>query len=109
MFLAGMTLSYTLWWTGSLWWGIGWHMAWDWAQSFLFGVADSGNISEGRLFVTHPTGNPLLSGGADGPEGSVLVVAALAVTVVLCRYTARRGVQPSLEREDPQPPGRLAS
>ena len=102
VFLAGMTLSYTLWWTGSLWWGIGWHMAWDWAQSFLFGVADSGNISEGRLFITHPTGKPLLSGGADGPEGSIFVIAALVITVVLCRYTARRGVQPSLEREDPQ-------
>jgi len=71
VFVVGMVFSYVLWHTGSLWWGIGFHMAWDWAQSFLYGVPDSGTLNVGRLFNTHPTGNPLLSGGITGPEGSV--------------------------------------
>ncbi|MEO6923860.1 MAG: CPBP family intramembrane glutamic endopeptidase, partial [Bryocella sp.] len=50
----GLTACYILWRTGSLWWAIGLHASWDWAQSFLFGVADSGSVSVGRLFVTHP-------------------------------------------------------
>ena len=78
VFLAGMVFSYALWHTGSLWWAIGFHMAWDWAQSFLYGVPDSGFLSAGRLLKTHPMGNPLLSGGTTGPEGSVLRDAHIA-------------------------------
>ncbi len=81
---AGLVFCLSLWRTGSLWWAIGFHTAWDWAQSFLYGVADSGSISAGRLFATHPVGRPILSGGLTGPEGSafVLPVLALAATVI---------------------------
>jgi uncharacterized protein len=91
----GLVFSYSLWRTGSLWWGIGYHALWDWSQSFLFGVADSGNISVGRLFITHPTGKPLLSGGTDGPEGSVLAIIFVTLTLLAIRLTTRPGVQPS--------------
>ncbi|MDQ2924251.1 MAG: CPBP family intramembrane metalloprotease [Acidobacteriota bacterium] len=97
VFLAGMTFSYALWHTGSLWWAIGFHMAWDWAQSFLYGVPDSGFLSGGRLFNTHPTGNPLLSGGTDGPEGSIFVIPTLLLVIAIIRFTTRRGEQPPLE------------
>ena len=40
--LASMVFCLSLWRTGSLWWAIGCHASWDWAQSFLYGVADSG-------------------------------------------------------------------
>ena len=89
VFVAGMVFSYALWRTGSLWWGIGFHMTWDWAESFLFGVPDSGILSAGRLFATHPAGNPLLSGGSDGPEGSVLVLPVLLLTALLLRWAVR--------------------
>ncbi len=72
--LAGLVFSYALWRTGSLWWAIGFHMTWDWSQSFLYGTPDSGFLSVGRLFATHAAGRPLLSGGADGPEGSLLAI-----------------------------------
>jgi membrane protease YdiL (CAAX protease family) len=97
VFLAGMVFSYALWHTGSLWWAIGFHMAWDWAQSFLYGVPDSGFLSAGRLFNTHPAGNTLLSGGTTGPEGSVLVLPTLLLVMVIIRFTARPGAQPPLE------------
>src|ERR1017187_1724333 len=35
--LAGFLFSFSLWRTGSLWWALGFHAAWDWAQSFLYG------------------------------------------------------------------------
>jgi hypothetical protein len=83
--LASMMFCLSLWRTGSLWWAIGFHTSWDWAQSFLYGVADSGTISEHRFLATHPVGRPLLSGGATGPEGSVfiLLIVALIVAVIL--------------------------
>jgi membrane protease YdiL (CAAX protease family) len=99
VFCAGLLLSYALWRTGSLWWAIGFHTTWDWAQSFLYGVPDSGTLSTGRLFQTHATGPALLSGGADGPEGSLLVLPTLLLVALLIRYTTRPGVQPPLEAE----------
>jgi uncharacterized protein len=94
VFVAGLLFSYALWRTGSLWWGIGFHMTWDWSQSFLFGVPDSGVLSAGRLFATHATGNPLLSGGSTGPEGSVYVLPVLLLAAVAVRLQPQR----------PQPP-----
>jgi membrane protease YdiL (CAAX protease family) len=83
--LIGLVFCLTLWRTGSLWWALGFHAAWDWAQSFLFGVADSGTMVEFHLLGTHPEGKVLLSGGATGPEGSelILVVMALLTGVVV--------------------------
>lgn len=98
VFLAGMVFTYALWRTGSLWWAIGFHMAWDWAQSFLFGVPDSGGLSAGRLFQTHPVGNPLLSGGTVGPEGSAFLVPCVLVVALIIRFTTRPGTQPALEQ-----------
>jgi len=95
-FLAAIVFSYALWRTGSLWWAIGFHMAWDWAQSFLYGVPDSGQISAGRLFHTHPTGNPVFSGGIDGPEGSVYVIPVMLLCILIIRFTTKPGTQPPL-------------
>lgn len=85
--LAALLFCFSLWRTGSLWWAIGMHAAWDYGQSFLFGVADSGTMIGHRLLETHPTGTPLLSGGATGPEGSVLCLPILAALVLLVHFT----------------------
>jgi hypothetical protein len=96
VFLAGMAFVIALWRTGSLWWAIGFHMAWDWSQSFLYGVPDSGALMQGRLFATHALGNPLLSGGKDGPEGSVFCIPVLLLVLVVLFFT-RPSPQPALE------------
>ncbi|MDP9037773.1 MAG: CPBP family intramembrane metalloprotease [Acidobacteriota bacterium] len=85
--IAGLVFTYSIWRTGSLWWAIGFHAAWDWAESYLYGVADSGNIAEGHLFATHPHGSAVLSGGLTGPEGSIWVLPTLLVTAVIIRLT----------------------
>jgi membrane protease YdiL (CAAX protease family) len=63
--------------TGSLWFAIGFHGAWDYAENFLFGTADSGNRCIGTLLVFAPRGNVYVSGGMTGPEGSVFCAAIL--------------------------------
>ena len=85
--LIGVIFCLTLWKTGSLWWALGFHAAWDWAQSFLFGVADSGTMVEGHLYASHPVGRVLLSGGATGPEGSAFVLPVLAVIAIVVVVT----------------------
>ena len=110
VFLAGIVFVVALWRTGSLWWGIGFHMAWDWGQSFLYGVPDSGGLEQGRLFATHALGNPLFSGGTVGPEGSVLCVPIFLLTIVVLFFT-HPSPQPPLELPNaPLPPNpQLAS
>ena len=87
---AGLMFAFSLWRTGSLWWAIGLHAAWDWAQSFLFGVADSGGISTHRLLSTHPAGPAWLSGGATGPEGSIFVLLVMLCIVLIAAFTLPR-------------------
>lgn len=95
--LAGLTFAFSLWWTGSLWWAIGFHAAWDWSQSYLYGVADSGLVSQGRLLITHPVGNALLSGGTTGPEGSVLVIPVMLASMALVWRTMPRRLPPVVD------------
>ncbi len=87
---AGLVFCLSLWRTGSLWWAIGFHAAWDWAQSFLYGVADSGTMVQFHLFATHPVGRPLMSGGATGPEGSLYILPVLALVAVAIVLTLPR-------------------
>lgn len=69
--------------TGSAWWAIGCHAAWDWTETYFYGAADSGLPGQGHLLTATPVGNPLFSGGTDGPEGSLLVFVAIALLLVL--------------------------
>jgi hypothetical protein len=100
VFVAGVAFLVALWRTGSLWWAIGFHMAWDWAQSFLYGVPDSGGLVQGRLFATHALGNPFLSGGTDGPEGSVLCIPVLVLMILVLVFLTRSSPQPPLETKE---------
>jgi uncharacterized protein len=91
VFLIGMFFCFSIWRTGSLWWAVGMHAAWDWGQNFLFGVADSGLVNQHRLLATHPLGQPILSGGATGPEGSILIVGVLALGSIIIVLTLPKG------------------
>lgn len=74
--------------TGNLWLAVGAHAGWDWAQSFFYGVSDSGLRAAGHFFnPPSPQGPVWLSGGSVGPEGSIVVLsilALMAIAVVLC-------------------------
>jgi uncharacterized protein len=85
--LGSLVFCLSLWRTGSLWWAIGFHISWDWAQSFLYGVADSGLMVQHHLLAAHPLGRPLLSGGTTGPEGSVFVLPLLALISLIIIFT----------------------
>ena len=78
--------------TGSAWWAIGCHTAWDWAETYFYGTADSGYVARGHLFTTTPAGSVLWSGGTDGPEGSLLVlpVILLLLVALLAMYGRKR-------------------
>ncbi|MFZ0805625.1 MAG: type II CAAX endopeptidase family protein [Candidatus Sulfotelmatobacter sp.] len=75
----GLFLCLTLRRTGSLWFAIGFHAAWDWGESFFYSVPDSGMKSPGHLLSSSLHGSPWLSGGSVGPEGSVLCFVVITI------------------------------
>jgi len=85
--------------TGSAWWAIGFHAAWDWTQTFFYGTADSGLQPQGHYLTTTPAGAVLWSGGTDGPEGSLLVLPTVLLILVALLIFYRR--QPRLESASP--------
>lgn len=76
----GFFLCFTLWRTGNLWFAVGFHAAWDWGETFLYSVPDSGMVAPGHLLSSSLHGAPWLTGGSVGPEGSVFCFAVITVT-----------------------------
>lgn len=88
--LIGFVFCVSIWVTGSAWWAIGCHAAWDWAETYFYGTADSGFVAPGHLFSAKPAGNALWSGGADGPEGSLLVIPVVLLILAWLLIVYRR-------------------
>jgi membrane protease YdiL (CAAX protease family) len=92
---ASLAFSLSLWYTKSLWWAIGFHASWDWGQSFLYGTPDSAIRVRDFLLREHPQGNPLWSGGAVGPEGSLFLFPLLCIVcLVMWAWWGRARPQP---------------
>ncbi len=94
VFIDGMLMCFALWRTGNMWFGVGAHGAWDWGQTFFFGTPDSGLQPMHALFAPAFHGPTLLSGGTDGPEGSVLVMLAEGLIALFIVLVYRRRQYP---------------
>jgi hypothetical protein len=79
----GLFFCLTLRRTGSLWFAVGFHAAWDWGESYLYSVPDSGGISPGHLLKSSLHGPNWLTGGSVGPEGSALIFVLLILLWVV--------------------------
>ncbi len=91
VFVIGMFFCLTLRRTGNLWFPVGLHAAFDWGESFLFSVPDSGQVAPGHLLNSSLQGPAWLTGGMVGPEGSVMtfIVVALAAILFVFVYPAK--------------------
>ncbi len=68
--------------TGNLWMPIGFHAAYNWAESFFYGTTDSGFLAHDRFLTGDVSGSRWLTGGSAGPEGSVLCVAIVVLLTI---------------------------
>jgi membrane protease YdiL (CAAX protease family) len=80
--------------TGNLWFAIGFHAAWDWAQTFFYGTPDSGLLGVGRFLNSSVQGPTWLTGGSAGPEGSVFAILILLVCALLIHLRFPNAVYP---------------
>jgi uncharacterized protein len=65
--------------TGSLWFAVGFHAAWDWGETYFYAVPNSGTYEPGHLLSPSFHGPAWLTGGTVGPEGSVLCFALIVM------------------------------
>jgi membrane protease YdiL (CAAX protease family) len=85
----GLLASFLLRRTGNLWMPIGLHMAFDWGETYFYGVANSGQTAPGHLLNASSSGPAWLSGGTVGPEGSLLCTLMIAIVWMICAVWLR--------------------
>jgi uncharacterized protein len=90
----GLLLCLTLRRTGNLWFAVGFHAAWDWAETFFYGTPDSGVLGAGRFLSTSVHGPNWLTGGSAGPEGSVIALFVLLLCALLIHFRFPKAVYP---------------
>ena len=69
--------------TGNLWFAVGFHTSWDWGESFIYSVPNSGTMVPGHLLHSRFYGSNWLTGGSVGPEGSVFLFVLIAALWVV--------------------------
>jgi membrane protease YdiL (CAAX protease family) len=80
--------------TGNLWFALGYHAMWDWAETFFYGTPDSGLVGVGRYLNSSVQGPDWLTGGSAGPEGSVLSLAVLVLCALLIHLRFPKPIYP---------------
>jgi membrane protease YdiL (CAAX protease family) len=94
---TGLLFAFTLRRTGNLWLAVGWHASFDFGETFLYSVPDSGMLFTHHLSNASLHGSAWLTGGSVGPEGSVLSFITLGVMALLTHV-----LFPAKKTEPPQ-------
>ena len=82
----GLIFAFALRRTGNLGLCVGWHASFDFGETFLYSVPNSGIVFQGHLSNASLHGAKWLTGGTVGPEGSIfsfLTMGILAVAIHL--------------------------
>jgi uncharacterized protein len=69
--------------TGNLWYAVGLHASFDWGETYLFSVPNSGTTMQGSLSHSVLHGPTWLTGGTVGPEGSVFCFLTMALQFLM--------------------------
>lgn len=85
-----LALAYTA--TRTLWLPIGLHFAWNFTEGGIFSTQVSGGVVHG-LFATTLAGDQLLTGGAFGPEASIVAVAICLIAALFFLVITLRRAQ----------------
>jgi len=84
-----LALAYAL--TRNIWLVVGLHMAWNFTEGDIFGAKVSGNAASHSLMRTTLSGPDIVTGGAFGPEASVVaVIVCLAAAIAIGALVVRR-------------------
>lgn len=90
--VTGLVFAFALKRTGNLWLAVGWHASFDFGETFLFSVPDSGYLFEHHLSSAALHGPAWLTGGTVGPEGSVFGFFTMGISAVAihCLFPSKK-------------------
>ena len=83
---VGLVFALALQRTGNLWFVVGWHAAFDFGETFLYSVPNSGALFNGHLSNASLQGPVWLTGGSVGPEGSVFSFVIMGLAALLIHF-----------------------
>jgi membrane protease YdiL (CAAX protease family) len=85
--VIGLVFAFALRRTGNLWLVVGWHASFDFGETFLYSVPNSGIVFQGHLSnATLQQGKSWLTGGTVGPEGSVFSFVTMGILAVAVHF-----------------------
>lgn len=91
LFLVGVLFALVALFEGGIWAASGLHVAWNWAQSNVYGFEVSGlTIGGGSIVRIDPSGSTALTGGDFGFEGSAIATAVIIAGIFLILAAAER-------------------
>jgi uncharacterized protein len=95
VFGTGLLFCFMIRRTGNLWFAVGYHAFWDWAETFFYGTADSGLLGQGHFLNTSVHGRGWITGGSAGPEGSVCALLVLLLCALLIHLRFPKALYPN--------------
>lgn len=82
----GLVFAFALRRTGNLWFAVGWHASFDFGETFLYSVPNSGVVFDGHLSNAALHGANWLTGGSVGPEGSVFSFVTMGISALAIHF-----------------------
>ncbi len=82
----GLIFAFALRRTGNLWLVVGWHASFDFGETFLYSVPNSGIVFQRHLSNASLHGANWLTGGTVGPEGSVFSFLTMGILALAIHF-----------------------
>ena len=84
--VTGLVFAFALRRTGNLWLAVGWHASFDFGETFLFSVPNSGYVFDHHLSSAVLHGGAWLTGGTVGPEGSMFGFLTMGISALVIHF-----------------------
>lgn len=98
---TSVVMSLCVWRYDSLWMAMGIHTAWNYTQSLLLGLPNSGIVSEKALLHLDAASDSLFYSNAFGLEGGITAVILQLVLIAVILFEARRKKQQKCKKRTP--------
>jgi membrane protease YdiL (CAAX protease family) len=97
--VTGLVFAFALRRTGDLWLAVGWHASFDFGETFLFSVPNSGVVYDQHLSNASLHGADWLTGGSVGPEGSFFSFLSMGILALVIHlfFPAKKPLPPPSE------------
>ena len=96
---AGLMLGAAYMYSGTLWFPIGIHWAWNFFEGIVFGTPVSGYVENTTIFTSSINGSDLITGGSFGPEASVVSVILGIVVTIWFIYIYKKSINQNVKTE----------